>query len=305
MPLYSQLTYIGPAKVRAGTNEKRGITFHNTSNPRNASAKDEATYAKRRTDASAHFYVDGTEVIQALNTDLGAGHAGSGWPNEHCIAYEITGQNSWTRDRWLKDVAWEAMAAQVARDCKHWGIPARWLTVAQLKAGERGFSTHDDCRKAFGGTDHTDPGPQFPKQHLIDLLGGSDMAITKADVQKIWTTDGIIGAPESSLKADPKNTHWAPASFIQSTRNHVHTILAELRQAREDTMALRAGQEAILATFKGLNTASVIDAINKRAAADATRDAELLDAVRAMAAGGASVDAVVDEIARRMGEGGV
>lgn len=305
MPLYQEVTYIGPAKTRAATGPKLGITFHNTSNARNASARDEATYAKRRTDASAHFYVDKTEIIQALNTDLGAGHAGSGWPNKHCIAYEITGQNSWSRERWLKDVAWKAMAAQVARDCKRWDIPARWLTVAELKAGERGFSTHDDCRKAFGGTNHTDPGANFPKQHLIDLLKGTDMAITKADVEKIWNTDGIIGAPESSLKADPKNTHWAPASFIQSTRNHVHTILTELRQAREDTRALRAGQEAILATFKGLNTASVVDAINKRAAADATRDAELLDAVRAMASGGATADAIVDEISRRMRDGGV
>jgi N-acetyl-anhydromuramyl-L-alanine amidase AmpD len=297
MPLYSEVTYIGPAKTRAGTNEKRGITFHNTSNPRNASARDEATYAKRRTDASAHFYVDKTEIIQALNTDLGAGHAGSGWPNEHCIAYEITGQNSWSRERWLADVAWEAMAAQVKRDCKRWNIPARWLTVAQLKAGERGFSTHDDCRKAFGGTDHTDPGPQFPKQHLIDLLGGSDMT-TAADVKKIWTTDGIIQAPESSLRADPKNTHWAPASFLLSTRNHVSTILTEVR-------AIRAGQEALLAAFKGLNTASVIDAINSNATAGAQRDAELLEAIRGMASGGASADAIVDEIARRMGDGGV
>jgi N-acetyl-anhydromuramyl-L-alanine amidase AmpD/uncharacterized protein (DUF433 family) len=292
MPLYSQVTYIGPAKVRAETGPKYGITFHNTSNKRLASARDEATYAKSRTDASAHFYVDDTEIIQALNTDLGAGHAGSAWPNKHCIAYEITGWNDWSRERWLSDVAWEAMAAQVARDCQRWGIPARWLTVDELKAGERGFSTHDDCRKAFGGTTHTDPGPQFPKQHLIDLLEGE--MTTKADVVKIWTTDGIIGAPESSLKTDPKNTHWAPASFLLSTRNHVHTILMELR-------AVRSTQEAILAAFKGLNTASVIDAINSKASADAARDAEILESVRELASGGATADEVVDEIARRLG----
>ena len=66
--------------------------------------------------------------------------------------------------------------------------------------------------------------------------------------------------------------------------------------------ATRLTTEAILAAFKGLNTSSIIDAINKRSAEDAARDADLLAAVKAIAsADDASVEAVVQEITRRLG----
>lgn len=289
MPLYSDLTYIGPANVRAATGSKYGITFHNTSNSRLASAPDEATYAKRRTDASAHYYVDKTRIVQSLNTDLGAGHAGSSWPNKHCIAYEITGWNSFSRDRWLSDVAWGLLVRQVRRDCERWNIPMRWLTVDQLRRGERGFSTHDDCRRAFGGTSHTDPGPNFPKDHLIALLKGEteedDMQLSDRVDYGSWykTTYGdASGTVEQTL-----------AELMAYSRNASDKAAIVKTEQAEQRKLL----EATLAKVAGADTKSILDAVKAAAAAEVARDAQLRTLVEKAASGQLSAEAVVDRMA--------
>lgn len=289
MPIYSDVTYIGPANVTSATGSKYGITFHNTSNSRLASATDEATYAKRRTDASAHYYVDKTRIVQSLNTDLGAGHAGSSWPNRHCIAYEITGWNSFSRDRWLSDVAWGLLVRQVRRDCERWNIPMRWLTVDQLRRGERGFSTHDDCRRAFGGTSHTDPGPNFPKDHLIALLKGEteedDMALSDRIDYTPWY----------------KTTYGDASGTVEET---LAELMAYSRNASDKTAAVKTEQaeqrkllEATLAKVSGADTKSILDAVKAAAAAEVARDAQLRTLVEQAVSGQLSAEAVVERMA--------
>lgn len=170
MPIYPEI-YDGPPKGYGSTPyNKYYIAIHNTSN--DATAKEEASYAKRRTDSvSSHYYMDKIQVIQSLNTDLSAWHAGSSIGNRRAIAYEITGTNGKSRAWWLANVAWDKLAASIARDCKRWGIKPRTLTDAQLKAGtETGIITHDQMRRVWGGTTHTDPGPGFPMDYLIQLV---------------------------------------------------------------------------------------------------------------------------------------
>jgi hypothetical protein len=41
------------------------------------------------------------------------------------------------------------------------------LTTADLKAGRKGFVTHDLCSHVFGG-DHSDPMPNFPLAKYIE-----------------------------------------------------------------------------------------------------------------------------------------
>ena len=58
-------------------------------------------------------------------------------------------------------------AYKAAVHAKTFGIPIRWLTPAQLKAGAEGVVTHAMCTQAFGGT-HSDPGRQCPTDQLLD-----------------------------------------------------------------------------------------------------------------------------------------
>lgn len=193
---------------------KFGIAIHNTSN--DGTAEDEASFAKRRTDnVSSHFYADNNSVIQSLDTDSKAGHAGSSTGNENSVAVEITGFNYWSRQRWLDSVAWELLGAVLAQVCRHYGIAARRASVQEMRDNPkvRAFYSHDDMRRAWGGTDHTDPGPNFPWDRLLDAVSqalgtpatstptGGDMdfnqdaklnALFNADSAVSLDTDGTI-----------------------------------------------------------------------------------------------------------------
>jgi N-acetyl-anhydromuramyl-L-alanine amidase AmpD len=154
-----------------------GIAIHNTSNANLASAEDEADFATRRTDGiSAHFYCDKNSIVQSLDTNARAGHAGSTEGNQNSIAVEITGLNSFTRQRWLDSVAWDKLASTLAfvirTDPDYAGFTVRRASVAELRANPKikAFYGHDDMRRAFGGTTHTDPGANFPWDHLIAVV---------------------------------------------------------------------------------------------------------------------------------------
>src|SRR5690606_34703104 len=120
-------------KNRYGTSTKYAIAIHCTANT--ASAHNEASYATRRTDGvSAHCGGPDREVIQALATAGSAGHAGSWQGNTYSIAVDITGHVHWSRDRWLKSVAWGKLARVLAAVSRHHNIPPVRVTVEQMKA---------------------------------------------------------------------------------------------------------------------------------------------------------------------------
>lgn len=159
--------YDGPPRsyIRERTG-KQWIVIHSTQN--DASAEGEASYAKRRTDGiSSHYYIDGNSIVQSLDTDLGAHHVGSSTGNRGGISYELTGFAAWSRSRWLERIAWRLLVAAVARDCAEHNIIPRDLSVAQIKNGATGIITHNQARLAWGHTTHTDPGPNFPMDHLV------------------------------------------------------------------------------------------------------------------------------------------
>lgn len=147
---------------------KFGVAIHNTSN--DAAASGEASYATRRTDGvSSHFYVDKSEVVQSLDTRDKAGHAGSAQGNGNAVAVEITGTNGKSRQWWLDNVAWDKLGQALAAVCKEYGIAVRRASVAEMRANPkvRAFYSHDDMRRAWGGTTHDDPGPNFPWDRLF------------------------------------------------------------------------------------------------------------------------------------------
>lgn len=154
---------------------KYGVAIHNTSN--NASAQAEANYAQTRTDGvSSHFYVDGTTIIQSLDTASRAGHAGSSTGNENAIAFEIVGFNSNTRQWWLDNVAWDKIGYVIAylkeHDVDFAGLIIARATVSEMRSNPkvRKLYAHDDMRQAWGGTTHTDPGPNFPWDRLYQAI---------------------------------------------------------------------------------------------------------------------------------------
>lgn len=200
----SGIPYIqGRNSYSAADGTKYGIAIHNTSN--SASAEAEASYATRRTDGvSSHFYCDADSVIQSLDTAARAGHAGSRTGNEHAVAVEITGVNGWSRETWLANVAWDKLGQVLAQVVRHYGIAVRRASVAEMQSTPRvkAFYSHDDMRRAWGGTDHTDPGPGFPWDRLFQAvssaIGGS---VAGEDDDMTPEQAGILGNTERIVSA--------------------------------------------------------------------------------------------------------
>lgn len=174
-PEYPDLRWVSPKSwTNANRTSVQLIVIHTTEGSSHGqSAEDGAAYDARRTDGtSAHYFVDNTSTVQCVRTNDQA-HTARGEGNRRGIHYELCGRAGYSAAWWADNYA-EAMlrraAKQAARDSKKWGIPVRHLTVAQVKAGAKGFCSHHDISRAFGQSDHTDPGPNFPWSRFLDMV---------------------------------------------------------------------------------------------------------------------------------------
>jgi len=116
--------------------------------------------------ASAHYMVDATDILQSVE-DLDTAWAVGDFPlNCQSISIELSGSASQTPAQWadVYSKAELANAAKLCADlCKKYKIPAVKLSPADILAGKSGFAGHVDITvaKAVKGG-HTDPGKSFP-----------------------------------------------------------------------------------------------------------------------------------------------
>src|SRR5690606_8650731 len=222
-------------------------------------------------------------------------HAGSRVGNDHAIAYEITGLTSWSRQRWLDSVAWPLLVRQMRRDMAAHGIAPRRLTVEQMKVGKlSGIVTHDDMRLAWGGTDHTDPGPNFPMDHLMRLLAEEDLDVDEATLRRIireetayrnirpaaWMRRLFPGIPDDGYD-------WA--SYSRAAYGYSRALHEQVAPRIEALLAQIAGEDVVAAVHAAMQP--ILDrlaAVQQLVEQRGERDAEQ----------------IVDEIARRLAEAG-
>lgn len=88
--------------------------------------------------------------------------------NYHGLHYEQAGFARYHTPDWMRHYRTiDRTAWKIARDARHYRIPIRWLTAADLRAGHiHGQTSHAQCTLAFGGS-HTDPGRGYPKMVLM------------------------------------------------------------------------------------------------------------------------------------------
>lgn len=152
--------------------------------------------------ASAHVICDVSTTIRAVPDDVVAYHAP---PNSNSLGVEICADggarasfanpaHAYSREDWLSPQVWPAVAAaarQVRAWCDRYRIPIRRLSVAQVRAGERGICGHNEVSEAFHKSGHDDPGPAFPWDRFIAEVkhAGSTTSTTgglsMSDVQDI------------------------------------------------------------------------------------------------------------------------
>lgn len=113
--------------------------------------------------ASAHYCVDANSIVQCVRDEdvawaaPGCNH--NGLQIEHA-GYARQGRAGWA-DAYSQNML-RLSAGLAGRSCRRYGIPVRWLTVADLKNGRRGITSHANVSAAFKKSNHTDPGGDFP-----------------------------------------------------------------------------------------------------------------------------------------------
>lgn len=122
--------------------------------------------------ASAHACVDNREVVLCVKEQDIAYHAPGA--NRDGYGIEHAGYAKQTPKEWADSYSTDMLrlsAVHAAEVCERYGIPAVRLTVEEVKAGKaKGFCGHADVSKAFGKSDHTDPGKAFPWDSYLAMV---------------------------------------------------------------------------------------------------------------------------------------
>jgi N-acetyl-anhydromuramyl-L-alanine amidase AmpD len=211
--------------------------------------------------SSAHYCVDATSIVQCVRENDIAYHAP---PNTHSIGVEHAGYARQSKSEWTDTYSTlmlrDRSAPLVADLCAKYGIPVRFLSPADLKAGKRGITTHANVTAAWHETTHTDPGPNFPMTTYIGWVKDATRpafkpAPTPKEDNDMQLSDKVtIPASYESAKATGA-TEWP-----------VETALARIAEwafrGYQDASVARALAEARATTTKPLTadqTKAIVD----------------------------------------------
>lgn len=128
-------------------------------------------FASPASKVSAHYCVDASRVIQCVREQDIAWHARGG--NTVSIGIELAGYAGQGPRGWDDAYSWAVLergAALTADLCARYGIEVRRLRAPDLVAGRRGITGHADVSRAYGKSDHWDPGPAFPWARFLRLV---------------------------------------------------------------------------------------------------------------------------------------
>lgn len=150
----------------------------------------------------AQEYYGPTLGFRVAPLDTKVAHCGNGntYLGHRSVGREHAGYAAQPTSLWLSPAGrsmLEASAAQTRKDCLRWGIPMEFLSVADLKAGRRGITSHNNCSLALHGSTHTDPGSNFPYDAYIALVRNNpappDPLPPEVDVDKMVTCPNADG----------------------------------------------------------------------------------------------------------------
>lgn len=193
------------------------------------------------------------EVIQAVPAGTAAYSVGSPG-NQSSINAVVAGSTvNWSKQQWLEHgSALSSLASLAAQNAAQFNIP-----LEQLGPGSTaGIGGHDWVSQNLGGTDHTDPGPNFPWPEFMSMVRGFASGAMPSTPQTAQTAGGFgtYAGDEALLSRVPKGRYDSTAKDLQKG-------LADCSSSVEDLVNMMDG----LPTEGGrLTTMNAIDELTKR-----------------------------------------
>jgi hypothetical protein len=212
--------------------------------------------------ASSHVGIDAFNTLQYVGYDRAAWTLRSGNPISDNA--ELCGFARWTREQWLSTgvvdggtnprAILDRTGDWIASRARARGVPVLKLVPAQVAAGYRGVIGHVDWTLGMHDGTHTDPGPGFPWDYVINrALGGGeeedDMQLTdempvfdkkqgRLQVQQVWA--GILSRLSDPIidSARVPGVKDSLPNFVKAIDNNVLVLgdkLDKLTAAQTET----------------------------------------------------------------------
>lgn len=122
----------------------------------------------RKNGASYQMLIDRLGKTGRMNDDGYIPWSAGATGNRKGLHVCLLGWSAQSRAEWLMyDEQLTRLAEMMAHYYREMDLPIVKLSPADLRAGRRGWCSHDDVGKAWGQSDHTDPGPYFPWDYVI------------------------------------------------------------------------------------------------------------------------------------------
>ncbi len=142
---------------------------------------------------SYHLVIDRAGVTARENDDEFIPWAAMPTGNRAGFHFSLAGRAAMTRDEWLARPKQLAKLAEIlAAYSREYGIPLVRLTAAEVRAGKSGVCGHAEISGAFHESDHTDPGVNFPYDHVLNLANGIVNDLKKGDTKVTNLLDEMI-----------------------------------------------------------------------------------------------------------------
>ena len=254
---------------------------------------------KPKASTSAHFMVDPVELVRLLSDNV-VSYAVGPKANGFTLNWEQAGYARFSRAEWTTDDGMAQMrrlGAGLRERGEANGIPLRWASDQDIRNAARGIPGgicfHDDIRRVLGGTTHTDPLPNYPRDLLEqawnDELKDDDMSI--ADIKT-----GTREALENDLKIRTRDGATLTLGQVLErveANSTPSSVQAAVTKALWDTRV--QGRNPFDWFIQGAADAAANEA------KDAARDALILAALQQLAAGGGvDVDALLAQVKATM-----
>lgn len=146
-------------------------TMESPEKPNTAEAVAQWFHGSTAPQVSAHYCLDSDSIVQCVALRDVAWCAPG--VNHNGIHFEHAGYASQSGRQWQDVYSQEMLrrSAELASYlCQRFEIPVKFIDADGLRAGRRGITTHAAASLAFGGSDHWDPGPNFPMNQYLSLI---------------------------------------------------------------------------------------------------------------------------------------
>jgi hypothetical protein len=237
-----------------------------------------AAYTARGADGrsvSTHYAVDSDSVVQCVRLGDVAWTVGNRPGNYRGINWELAGYARQSRAEWLDDFGrrmFAQMAPYVRADAARYGIPLRQLSDAQVKAYTPGITSHAQLGRVFGGSDHTDPGPNFPWDVFMQVITEGEADDVTVIAKYGEKGDAVLRCQNKLLQVDP---NCLPKFGADGGYGDETAAAVKAKLGAGDGRSYNTGDEALLNTVLlqrsgagGGLTVAEVEAIAERVAED-------------------------------------